>query len=200
MKRDIRSTRRGDRVALVLLGALLLAGAVLALLLATGAIDSLGSYVNGDEPLLNEQLDATLQDDQLAWQLGTAAVGVVLVILGLVWLRHQMPTRRQLHDTRVIVADDTPGNTIVAGRALANAFEADIARHPHVLDARADMLLDQGVVRVRLTAADDVDVERLVSDAVHPAVTRLTTVADLTTRPTPEVDLRLRSRRGRTLQ
>ena len=62
------------------------------------------------------------------------------------------------------------------------------------------MLLDQGVVRVRLTAADDVDVERLVSDAVHPAVTRLTTVADLATPPTPEIDLRLRPRDGRTLQ
>jgi hypothetical protein len=200
VKRDLRSTRRGDRVALALLGALLLTGAVLALLVATGAIESLGSYIDRDEPLLNEQLDTTLQDDQMAWQLGTVAVGLLLLILGLVWLRRQLPTRRQLHDNRLAVADDTPGNTIVDGRALANAFEADVRRHPDVLDARADMLLDQGVVRVRLTAADDVDVQRLVSDAVHPAVTRLTTVADLTTRPTPQVDLRLRPRRGRTLQ
>ena len=200
MKRDIRSTRRGDRIALTLLGALLLAGAVVALLVATGAIDSLGPYVDGDQPLLNSDLDATLQDDQLAWQLGTAAVGVLLLILGLVWLRHQLPTRRQLHDTRLTVADDTPGNTIVDGRALANAFEGDVRRHPDVLDATADMLLDQDIVRVRLTAADDVDVERLVHDAVHPAVTRLTTVAELATPPTPQVDLRLRPRSGRALQ
>jgi hypothetical protein len=200
VKRDIRSTRRGDRLALALLGALLLAGAVLALLVATGAIDSLGSYVDRDEPLLNEQLDAALRDHQLAWQLGTAAVGVLLVILGLLWLWHQLPARRHLHETRLAVADDTPGNTIVDGRALANAFEDDVRRHPDVLDARADMLLDRGVVRVRLTAADDVDVERLVSDAVQPAVSRLTTVADLASPPSPEVDLRLRPRGGRTLQ
>ena len=67
-------------------------------------------------------------------------------------------------------------------------------------DATADMLLDQGIVRVRLTAADDVDVERLVHDAVHPAVTRLTTVAEMATPPTPQVDLRLRPRSGRALQ
>jgi hypothetical protein len=88
----------------------------------------------------------------------------------------------------------------VGGRAFANAFEADVRRHPDVLDARADMLLDHGVVRVRLTAADDVDVERLVSDAVRPAVTRLTTVADLAAPPTPEIDVRLRQRDGRPLQ
>ena len=200
MKRDSRSTRRGDRVALILLGTLLLAGAVLALLVATGAIDNLGSYVDGDEPLLNEQLDATLQDQQLAWQLGTAAVGLVLVLLGLMWLRHQLPARRRLHDTQLTVGDETPGTTTVDGRALANAFESDVRRHPDVLDARADMLLDVGIVRVRLTAADDVDVERLVREAVHPAVTRLSTVAELATQPSAEIDVRLRPRGGRALQ
>ena len=82
-----------------------------------------------------------LDEHQLAWQLGAAAVGLLLVILGLVWLRHQLPTRRHLHDTTLDVHDDTPGTTIVDGRAFANAFEADVRRHPDVLDARADMLL-----------------------------------------------------------
>jgi hypothetical protein len=200
VKRDIRSTRRGDRIALALIGALLTTAAVLALLIATGAIQSLGPYVDRDEPILNSRLDTALDEHQLAWQLGTAAGGLLLVILGLVWLRHQLPTRRHLHDTTLDVHDDTPGNTIVDGRAFANAFEADVRRHPDVLDARADMLLDHGVVRVRLTAADDVDIERLVSDAVRPAVTRLTTVADLATPPKPEIDVRLRERDGRTLQ
>ena len=138
MKRDVRSTRRGDRIALALIGSVLTTAAVLALLVAT--------------------------------------------------------------DTILDVHDDTPGHTTIDGRAFANAFEADVRRHPDVLDARADMLLDRGVVRVRLTAADDVDVERLVHDAVHPAVTRLTTVAELATPPTPQVDLRLRPRSGRALQ
>jgi hypothetical protein len=200
VKRDVRSTRRGDRIALALIGALLTTAAILALLVATGAIESLGPYVDRDEPILNPRLDTALDDHQLAWQLGTVAVGLLLVILGLVWLRHQLPTRRHLHDTTLDVHDDTPGSTIVDGRALANAFEADVRRHPDVLDARADMLLDQGVVRVRLTAADDVDIERLVSDAVQPAVAHLTTVADLATPPKPEIDVRLRERDGRTLQ
>jgi hypothetical protein len=200
VKRDTRSTRRGDRIALGLIGALLTTAAVLALLIATGAIHSLGPYIDGDEPILNSRLDNALDDHQLAWQLGAAAVGLLLVILGLVWLRHQLPTRRHFHDTTLDVHDDTPGTTIVGGRAFANAFEADVSRHPDVLDARADMLLDHGVVRVRLTAADDVDVERLVTDAVQPAISRLTTVANLATPPTPEIDVRLRQRDGRPLQ
>jgi hypothetical protein len=200
VKRDVRSTRRGDRIALALLGAVLTTAGVVALLVATGAIGGLGSYVDGDEPVLNEDLDATLQDDELAWQIGTAAVGLLLLVLGLVWLRRQLPARRQLHDTRLAVTDDIPGSTVVNGRALANAFEGDIGRHPDVLDARADMLLDQGIVRVRVTAADDVDVEHLVRDAVHPAITRLTNVAELATRPALHVDLRLRPRNGRALQ
>jgi hypothetical protein len=200
MKRDTRATRRGDRIALALIGALLTTAAVLALLVATGAIQSLGPYIDGDEPILNPRLDTAFDDHQLAWQLGAAAGGLLLVILGLVWLRHQLPTRRHLHDTTLDVHDDTPGTTIVDGRAFANAFEADVSRHPDVLDARADMLLDHGVVRVRLTAADDVDLERLVTDAVQPAITRLTTVADLPAPPRPEIDVRLRGRDSRALQ
>jgi hypothetical protein len=200
VKRDARSTRRGDRIALALIGALLTTAAVLALLVATGAIQTLGPYVDRDEPILNPRLDTALDDHQLWWQLGAVAVGLLLVILGLVWLRRQLPTRRHLHDTTLDVHDDTPGNTTVDGRALANAFEADVRRHPDVLDARADVLLDRGVVRVRLTAADDVSVERVVSDAVQPAVARLTAVADLANQPKPEIDVRLRQRDGRHLQ
>ena len=200
MKRDVRSTRRGDRIALALIGALLTTAAVLALLVATGAIHTLGPYIDRDEPILNSRLDAALDGHQLAWQLGAVAVGLLLAILGLVWLRRQLPTRRHLHDTTLNVHDDTPGTTTVDGRALANAFEADVRRHPDVLDARADMLLDRGVVRVRLTAAEDVNVERVVSDAVQPAVARLTAVADLANQPKPEIDVRLRQRDGRALQ
>jgi hypothetical protein len=200
MKRDKRSTRRGDRIALGLLGVVLTTGAVLVLLVATGVIQSLRAYIDRDEPIFNRRLRTALDDHQLAWQLGAVVVGLLLVIAGLVWLRHQLPARRQLHDTHLDVHDETPGNTIVDGRALANAFEADLRGHPDVLDARADMLLDQGVVRVRLTAADDVDVERLISDAVQPAVARLTTVASLGTPPQPEVDVRLREREGRSLE
>ena len=200
MKRDVRSTRRGDRIALALIGALLTTGAVLALLVSTGAIQTLGPYIDRDEPIFNPRLDTALDDHQLAWQLGAVAVGLLLAILGLAWLRHQLPTRRHLHETTLDVHDDTPGTTTVEGRALANAFEADVRRHPDVLDARADMLLDRGVVRVRLTAADDVNVERVVSDAVQPAVARLTAVADLANQPKPEIDVRLRQRDGRPLQ
>lgn len=200
MKRDVRSTRRGDRIALALIGALLTTAAVLALLVATGAIQTLGPYIDRDEPIFNPRLDTALDDHQLAWQLGAVAVGLLLAILGLVWLRRQLPSRRHLHETTLDVHDDTPGNTTVDGRAFANAFEADVRRHPDVLDARADMLLDRGVVRVRLTAADDVMVERVVSDAVQPAVARLTAVADLANQPKPEIDVRLRQRDGRPLQ
>lgn len=200
MKRDVRSTRRGDRIALALIGAVLTTGAVLALLVATGANQTLGPYVDRDEPIFDARLATALEDHQLAWQLGAVGVGLLLTILGLVWLRHQLPSRRRLHDTSLDVHDETPGHTTVDGRAFANAFEADVRRHPDVLDARADMLLDRGVVRVRLTAADDVDVERVVSDAVQPAVARLTAVADLADQPRPEIDVRLRRRDGRSLE
>ena len=201
VKRDVRSTRRGDRIALALIGALLTTAAVLALLVATGAIQTLGPYVDRDEPILNARLDAALDDHQLAWQLGAVAVGLLLAILGLVWLRHQLPSPASppRHHPRRRTTTHRE-HTTVDGRAFANAFEADVRRHPDVLDARADMLLDRGVVRVRLTAADDVDVERVVSDAVQPAVARLTAVADLADQPRPEIDVRLRQRDGRPLQ
>jgi hypothetical protein len=200
VKRDTRTTRRGDRLALALVGLVLVAGAVLTLLLATGTIHRLGTLIDPDEPLLDRQLDRSLHDHQLWWQLGTLAVGLLLLILGLIWLRHQLPARRQLHDTTLDVHDDTPGDTTLDGHAMANAFEADVRRHPDVLDARADMLLDEGVVRVRLTAADDVNIEQLVSGAIGPAVTRLTTVAGLPAEPTPHIDIRLRQRETRPLQ
>ena len=53
MKRDAGSTRRGDRIALTLIGAALTAGAALVLLVATGAIERVGSYVDGDDSLFN---------------------------------------------------------------------------------------------------------------------------------------------------
>jgi hypothetical protein len=200
MKRDTRSTRRGDRLALTLIGTLLTAGAVLALLVATGAIERLGPYVDGDDALFNSRLATALDDHQIWWQLGTVVVGVLLLILGLVWLRHQLPAGRQLRDTTLDVHDDTPGDTVVDGRAFANAFEADVRRHPDVLDARADMLLDRNLVRLRLTAADDTELERLLGEAVRPAIARLATVAGLPTQPASETDVRLRPREGRSLQ
>jgi hypothetical protein len=199
MKRDARTTRRADRVALALLGALLTAGAVVTLLLATGAISQATSYLNSDQPLLNPQLDRSLHD-QLWWQLGTLAAGLLLATAGLIWLRRQLPAGRRLHDTHLDVHDDTPGNTVIDGHALANAFETDVRRHPDVLDARADMILDQRIVRLRLTAADDTNVQQLIHDAVTPAITRLTTVAELAAQPAAHIDIRLRHRLTRPLQ
>ena len=199
MKRDAGSTRRGDRIALTLIGAALTARAALVLLVATGAIERIGSYVDGDDSLFNAPLATSLEDNQIWWQLGTLAAGVLALILGLVWLRHQLPARRQLHDTTLDVHHDTPGDTIVDGRAFANAFEADVRRHPDVLDARADMLLDRALVRLRLTAAEDTQLEQLLSDAVHPAIARLATVAGLATQPASEIDVRLRPRDHRPL-
>jgi hypothetical protein len=200
MKRDARTTRRGDRAALGLLGALLIAGAVITLLLATGAISQATSYLNSDQALLNPRLDRSIDDHQLWWQLGTLAAGLLLASAGLLWLRHQLPAGRRLHDTRLDVHDDTPGHTVVDGHALANALEADVRSHPDVLDARADMILDEGIVRLRLTAADDTNVQRLVHDAVNPAITRLATVAGLAAQPAAHIDVRLRHRQTRPLQ
>jgi hypothetical protein len=199
VKRDVRTTRRADRSALALIGALLVAGAVITLLLASGAIDGLGSYLDGDGPLLNGQLDRSLDDNRWWWQLGAFAAGLVLAAVGLVWLRHQLPAGRQLHPTTLDVDDGIPGDTVINGHALANAFEADIRRHPAVLDTRADMLLDSGTVRIRLTTADDTDLRDVLNEAVRPAMTRLTTVAGLDAEPGAQIDVRLRPRTSRPL-
>jgi hypothetical protein len=200
VNRSTRARAVGDRAALTVVGVAALVVATLMLLVATGTIDRLGRFVDGDRPLLGPRLDRSLTDHQTWWQLGTVGVGVVLVALGLWWLRHQLPARRELHDTTFTdLGDGTPGDTTINGRALANGLEADLRRHADVIDARAEVLLDAGLVRILLTAADDVDVERLTTDAVRPAVARLAAVADIDTPPTAQIDIRLRPRKGRSL-
>lgn len=201
MRRDARTTRRVDRVALALIGLGAVTVAVLILLLSTGAIHRLTRSVDTDRPLFNDRLARSLDDYRIWWQLGTVGVGLLLVVLGLLWLRRQLPSGRRLHDTTLTnLGDDIPGRTSIDGRALANGLEADLQRHPDVLDARADVLLDDGVVRVRLTTTDDVDIERLTTDAVRPAVARLAAVADAQPAPAAQIDVRLRPRPARNLQ
>ncbi len=201
MRRDARTTRRVDRVALALIGLGAVTVAVLILLLSTGAIHRLTRSVDTDRPLFNDRLARSLDDHRIWWQLGTVGVGLLLVVLGLLWLRRQLPSGRRLHDTTLTnLGDDIPGRTSIDGRALANGLEADLQRHPDVLDARADVLLDDGVVRVRLTTTDDVDIERLTTDAVRPAVARLAAVADAQPAPAAQIDVRLRPRPARNLQ
>lgn len=201
MRRDARTTRRVDRVALALIGLGAVTVAVLILLLSTGAIHRLTRSVDTDRPLFNDRLARSLDDHRIWWQLGTVGVGLLLVVLGLLWLRRQLPSGRRLHDTTLTnLGDDIPGRTSIDGRALANGLEADLQRHPDVLHARADVLLDDGVVRVRLTTTDDVDIERLTTDAVRPAVARLAAVADAQPAPAAQIDVRLRPRPARNLQ
>jgi hypothetical protein len=191
---------RADRAALLLTGGAALVVSVVMVLLATGAVHHLGHFIDGGGPLLNTRFDGSLIADQTWWQVGAVGVGVVLVVIGVWWLRRQLPPRRVLQDTTFgDLGDGTAGDTIIHGRALANGFEADLRRHPDVIDARADVLLNAGLVRIRLTAADDVDVQQLASEVVRPAIARLAVIADIALEPRTEIDIRLRRRDGRHL-
>jgi hypothetical protein len=184
-----------QRVALGVTGAILLAVGVAGLLVAFDVVDQLSTWAVADQPVLNDELADAASDAPTAVAAATTAAGVVLVVIGLAWLRSQIPPRRHHEDVRF--DDDTGGATgvnLVDGGALAAALEDDLERHPNVLSATAEMRPHDDLVRLRLVASEHASTAELRTDVIGPAIDRSARVAQLHRTPRVEVDLRLHER------
>ncbi len=218
MKRDRRRPLAVTRALLVLIGLLLVAAAAAGGLLATDAMRRLSSYTDADGPLLTDRARALLTDHAGAFQAGGAAAAVVAVLVGLVWLCQQVPSRRQRDDLDLDLspasaagspptaitsgaghptAEPAPGYTRVAGGALVEALEDDlVVRGDGVHSARVDYRHHAGrdepdELRLRLDVDPSCRVAELVAGPVAAAVDRFATVAGLDPRPTVLTDVRL---------
>lgn len=203
---------------LVVIGLLLVAAAVAGGLLATDAVGRLTSYTDADGPVLTDRARTLLTDHAGAFQAGGAAAGLVAVLVGLVWLSQQVPSRRQRDDLDLDLApvaaaevpptvsspdstlppaEPVPGYTRVAGGALVEALEDDlVARSDGVHGARVDYRHHAGrgepdELRLRLDVDPSCPVAELVAGPVAAAVDRFVTVAGLDPRPTVLTDVRL---------
>jgi hypothetical protein len=61
----------------------------------------------------------------------------------------------------------SPDETRSAG-ALAHAFEQDLERSSHIRRARAELLPDEDLIRLRLDIDDDFSVDELVTTVIDP--------------------------------
>lgn len=191
MKRRRNRQLRHQRVALVVLGLVLLAVGTAMLVLAEGLVDRLTDWAVADQAVLNEELVGTVRDNPRVGSAAALGAGALLVVIGVLWLRSQVPPQRRHGD--VVVDDDTgetAGRNVVDGGALAAALEGDLERHPDVLSATAEMQPGRDLVRLRLVTADRAGTEELCSHVIRPAVDRLALVAELPRSPQLEVDLR----------
>jgi hypothetical protein len=180
-----------SRALLVIVGLILLAGAILAALLATKTIDRVGDSLDAHTAVLNAHGRRLFDDHQLAFQLAALTLGLLLVAVGLLWLRDQIPPHRHQEDTTVDNPDpDIAGQNTVGGGALAHALEQDLERSSHIQRARAELRPDEGLIRLRLDIDDESSVDEIVTAVIDPAVKRFATVAEFWTRPHVETDLR----------
>jgi hypothetical protein len=180
-----------SRTFLIVVGAVLVAGAVIAGLLATELVDRLGNALDADTALLNADGLRLLYVHRLAFQFLALGVGLLLIVAGIAWLRNQLPPHRRQEDHSVETQlADVAGRNTVAGGALAHALENDLARTPQVERARAEFRGEEGIVRLRLDIDDHSSAEEIVGSIVEPAIDRVATVAELPGRPNVEIDLR----------
>jgi hypothetical protein len=169
-----------NRVLLFIVGTILVGAGIVGLLLTSDTVDSISSWADRQEPLLNPDLDQRIADNQLAFQLAALAFAIICIVLGLWWLRSQIPPMRH-HQNNVFPnhAGEVEGRNIVGGRALASAMEDDIEHHPAVDHARVELRPEDQLVRVRVTAADAFPVDELARTVIGPATERAVRVGEL---------------------
>jgi len=199
MKRDHAKQVQRDRAVLGGLGVVLATLAVLLTLLHTGVVDRIGPF-GGEGQVLDAELRAHLERNEMTWQLIVFGIGLVLVALGAWWLRGQIPPLPDHQDVQLEVPSEVPGETIVSGRALARALEDDLRRDDDVADARAEVRAADGQLRLRLSVPTDVDLDHVLGEVVPAAVDRFALVSDLASPPDIEVELRLVAPTGRTVR
>jgi ABC-type antimicrobial peptide transport system permease subunit len=190
MKRRRNRQLAQQRAILAILGITVGAGAVAGLLIAFGVLDQLTPWADGSAPLLNDGLDTSLESNAVRFQVAGLAVGVLLVVFGTSWLRHQIPPIRHQQDHEVPNASEIAGTNTIDGSALAGAIADDLERHPAVERAVVELRADSALVRLQISAADDLPLSELRSSVIAPALERASAVGAFDSELTAETDVR----------
>ena len=152
-KRAVARSAGGSRWGITLLGLVLLAAAVLAILLILGVF----GQNRPERPILDPVVLGALDSQLLITRIVAIVVGLLLVVLGLIWTARALRPERRPD----LVLDGGPGTDIrVSSSAAANAVADGAAALPGVGRARARMVGSSSAPAVRATVwvTDDADV------------------------------------------
>ncbi|HEY3833360.1 MAG TPA: hypothetical protein VGO03_13770 [Acidimicrobiia bacterium] len=159
----------------MIFGVALVVVSVAGLLLATKAVRTFGDALDAHTALLNTHGDRLLRGHELAFQIGTLVVGLLLAALGVRWLATHLPPVRSQRDAAVPNSADAqlPGRNVVAGSALSRALQAQLEASPLVRRARAEVGAPDDPIRLRLDIDESTPVPDVLSQVVQPALRRL---------------------------
>ena len=168
----------GDRWLLVLIGLVLLAVGVGVTLLYYGVFGS----SRAARPLLDPIIVVTVATDPVLWRVIAIAGGIVLALLGLIWVaRSVRPEPRP-----DVVLDGGPNTTIVVSSgAVAEAVATQAATLPSVARARARTVGSNAApaLRVTLWLTDDADVRAVLHRLDEEVLATVCSALDLSALP-----------------
>lgn len=191
MKRRRNRQLAAQRFALGVLGAIITAVAVVGLMITSGTVDRLTTWIQGSEPLLNASLDGTLESNTVWFQVSALAVGAFMVLLGVLWLKRQIPPMRHQQSHHFPnTSDRIDGTNTVGGSALASALADDLEQHPAIKRAVVEVRSDDDLVRLQISSDDTFALSELRDSVIAPAVERVSTVGEFGHALTAETDVR----------
>ena len=167
---------RVNRVWLIVLGLVLLIAAALGVVLASGRFAEAGRAVGLDLPAVagSDRVLGGLDATSTVVAVGFAAAGVVLAVLGLLWLIAQLPRKNEAAPYR-FDSDAGAGVTTCAPRVLSGAVESSAAEIDGVNSAAAVLRGSGGApeLTLKLTLSDQADVGRVMADVTRRVATDL---------------------------
>ncbi|GLZ08609.1 hypothetical protein Acsp03_60750 [Actinomadura sp. NBRC 104412] len=174
-----RHASRINHVGLTLLGLILLAAGVAALARGLGAFGGTAA----SEPLITGAMRRYAAEQAWFWPV-VAACGVVLALLGLLWLMAQGRSERL--PALTLDEDTGEGSTHLSDKAVTKALEDEIAAYPGVRNVSARLLGRSKRPRLRLnvTYGWDADLVALRRRIDEEAVDRLRTALERESLPT----------------
>ncbi|WP_329522115.1 alkaline shock response membrane anchor protein AmaP [Spirillospora sp. NBC_01491] len=174
-----RRAARLNRIALTVLGLVLLGAGGAALARALGAWGG----GRASEPLLTGQVRRFAADQGWFWPL-LAAIAVVLTLFGLYWLvaqgrSHRLPGLN-------LAPDDADGKTRLSAGAITNVVQDEIEEYPGVNGARARLMgtADRPRLRLNVSYSHRADLAALRTRIGEEAVPRLCAALEHDSLPT----------------
>ena len=173
MKRLRNRQLTRSRVLVFIVGVILAAVGVIGLLLSTDTVARITKWADQSEPLLNADLDQSISDNRVAYQLGALAFAVVCIIVGFLWLRSQIPRPPPSSGQRVPEPHRRGRRSQRRRRRCARVGATRRPRDPPRRRPRhVELRADDQLIRITLTANDTIPVADLAQTVIAPATER----------------------------